>query len=124
MGSNAHVDVTTELDPIQAPQIKKTKEYINWNSIVAREEGENFIISVVEDIVKKAGDVVYEHYIQRRVVPFAVLQAKNAILELTEVKIYLFNRLTVQYLFLEYDKGENDPSKDPNWLPDEGIYAY
>jgi hypothetical protein len=88
MGSNAHADTATEQDPVLIPsQIKKTKDYINWGSIIAKEEGENYVITVVEDIVKKAGNVVYEHYIQRRVVPFAVLQAKQAILELTEVRI-------------------------------------
>jgi hypothetical protein len=64
---------------------KRPKESLNWTEIFRREEGEIEVIKIVEEIVKQAGDVVYEHYIQRRVVPFAVVQAQQEILKITEV---------------------------------------
>ena len=91
----------TPKDTMEEPQVtqsRKTQDSINWDRIYAQEEGEKLVINIVQDIVKKvmnflgnfvynskAGEVVYEHYIQRRVVPFAVLQAQQAILSLTEV---------------------------------------
>ncbi len=50
-----------------------------WKKIISRETGEIFVQSLVEEIVQKSGQVVYDRYIQRRVVPFAIQQAKKDI---------------------------------------------
>lgn len=76
--------------------------------ILAQEEGERLAVEVVQEIVKKAGNIVYEHYIQRKVVPYAVQQTKEKILEL--IKLYFF----------EYDQGEGDISNKPEWNIDPG----
>ncbi len=56
-----------------------------WDQIFAEERGENHVEELVEDIVRKAGEVVYERYIERRVVPFAVMQAKRDMLTIIKV---------------------------------------
>lgn len=45
-----------------------------------------FIVEeIVQDILQRAGDIVYKHHIQRRVVPYAVVRAKADILAVVEV---------------------------------------
>lgn len=83
MATGASKDLGDELQYLQL--YKKSKDNVNWDLINRRQEGEIFVIKLIQDLVQKAGDVVYEHYIQRRVVPFAVVQAQKQILNLTEV---------------------------------------
>lgn len=58
-----------------------------WRDAFQRESGELFVSELVEQIVHKAAEQVYERYIQRKVVPYAVLQAKEAMLFITNVSV-------------------------------------
>ena len=58
---------------------------LNWDQIFKKEEGEKYVGAVVEEIIQKAGSIVYERYNQKRVVPFAVQRAKKDILGIVEV---------------------------------------
>ena len=50
-----------------------------------REDGLLAVEEVVSWIVEEAGDVVYSHHLQRRVVPYAVQRAKAEMLSVVEV---------------------------------------
>lgn len=100
------------LSRIVKPDLSQTKsKYKDWDAVIAQEEGELFVVRLVEELVQKAGAVVYEHYIQRRVVPYAVLQAKDHLIQI------------LQYFFLECDVGEQDVELDSSWKEDEGEHC-
>jgi hypothetical protein len=52
---------------------------------IEREDGLLQVEDVVQEIVQKAGDIVYKHHLQRRVVPYAVQRAKADMLSVVEV---------------------------------------
>lgn len=55
--------------------------------LISREDGQLVVEEVVMEVVQRAGDIVYKHHMQRRVVPYAVQRAKADILSVVEVII-------------------------------------
>ena len=49
------------------------------------DEGDDFIIDIIEDVCSSAMDTIFQNYIQKQLVPYTVLQAKDAILQIIEV---------------------------------------
>jgi hypothetical protein len=57
----------------------------HWFAIIDQEEGENAVTQIIDEVVKKAQDVVFEKHIESQVLPYAVNFAKDAILSIIEV---------------------------------------
>ena len=53
--------------------------------MVDHDEGDDFVLELVEELCESALDVIYQNYLQRQLVPFTVLQAKDALLQIIEV---------------------------------------
>lgn len=58
---------------------------IPLKEIADKEDGLIFVEDVVQEIVQNAGDIIYTHHIQRRVVPYAVQRSAADILAMVEV---------------------------------------
>ncbi|KAJ3109357.1 hypothetical protein HDU96_007245 [Phlyctochytrium bullatum] len=75
-----------------------------YTAIVDQEEGELLAISLIEEILTKGQDVLFEKHIESQVLPYAVQFAKDTILTI------------VQWEFFKRDRGDIDLQ---TWLPDE-----
>ncbi len=49
------------------------------------DDGEEFMIDIVNDICSSALDIIYEQYLEKQLVPYTVQQAKDALLQIIEV---------------------------------------
>ncbi|KAJ3144990.1 hypothetical protein HDU86_001310 [Geranomyces michiganensis] len=81
----------------------------DYLQIVTAEETEIFILSLVEHVVVKSQDVLFEKHIESQVLPYAVQFAKGALDEL------------VEWEFFRQDEGVIDPE---TWEPDEAKKIY
>jgi len=50
-----------------------------------RDDGDDFIAELVDELLENVDKIIYANYIESRVIPYAVLQAKDAILQIIEV---------------------------------------
>ena len=57
--------------------------------MVEEEDGEEFVIDIVNDIVQSTLDVIYDKYIQQQTLPYTVDAARDMILQFVEVQYYL-----------------------------------
>ena len=57
--------------------------------MVEEEDGEEFVIDIVNDIVQSTLDVIYDKYIQQQTLPYTVDAAREMILQFVEVQYYL-----------------------------------
>jgi hypothetical protein len=89
----------------EAPSILSSSA---WEAIFKEEETDLIVQDLIDEIVGKARSIVFERYIQRRVVPFAVQSAKQDLLS------------ALEYFFFRVDKGEENISEDTTWFIDEG----
>ncbi|KND02513.1 uncharacterized protein SPPG_02971 [Spizellomyces punctatus DAOM BR117] len=76
----------------------------DYLQLIDTEEGELFIVSLVEHIVQRSQDVLFEKHIESQVLPYAVQFAKETIDEI------------VEWHFFRRDPGDIDPC---TWEPDE-----
>ncbi len=60
----------------------------NLKDLIEREDGILQVEEVVMEVVQKAGEIIYKHHMQRRVVPYAVQRAKADMLSIIEVNPY------------------------------------
>lgn len=74
------------------------------------DDGEEFIYSMVDDMCTSALDQIFENYIQHQLVPYTVMQAKDAILQI------------IEWQFLASDEGEGNIEDDFGWTQDIGNY--
>ncbi|XP_015217166.2 uncharacterized protein C2orf81 homolog [Lepisosteus oculatus] len=77
----------------------------DWVSMVAREEGEEVVVDVVEGLMARVMEECYRVYLQRQLVPFTVSQAREALVQM------------VEWRFLVRDEGEG-PESAPSWEED------
>lgn len=78
-----------------------------WNELIAVDDGVETVYELVDDVVCRASDIIFEHYIEREIFPYAVQAAKKSILK------------TMALEFVARDEGEKNTDTDPLWLPDE-----
>ncbi|KAI8853251.1 hypothetical protein BC829DRAFT_430203 [Chytridium lagenaria] len=76
----------------------------DYLAIVDQEEGELLAISLIEEILTRGQEVLFEKHIESQVLPYAVQFARDTILTI------------VQWEFFKRDPGDVDPQ---TWLPDE-----
>jgi len=75
--------------------------------MVDEEEHEDVVIGILDDIIDSVLDVVYDRYIQSRLVPYTVQTARDLIIQ------------TIEWEFLACDSGEENPAVDSTWLEEE-----
>ncbi|KAI9159533.1 hypothetical protein H9P43_008873 [Blastocladiella emersonii ATCC 22665] len=68
------------------------------------DDGELIVVDLVEEILQRSQDVLFEKHISSQVLPYAVQYAKDTVLRLA--------------MWEFFDEDTVDPS-DPMWLPDE-----
>ena len=56
--------------------------------MVEHDDGDDFLRGIVEEVCAAAMDTVYQNYLQKQLIPFTVIQAKDAILQIIEVYYY------------------------------------
>ncbi|KAJ3101422.1 hypothetical protein HDU97_001352 [Phlyctochytrium planicorne] len=76
----------------------------DYLAIVDQEEGEQLAISLIEEILTRGQEVLFEKHIESQVLPYAVQFARDTILTI------------VQWEFFKRDPGDVDLQ---TWLPDE-----
>ncbi|KAJ3091468.1 hypothetical protein HK102_000414 [Quaeritorhiza haematococci] len=79
-----------------------TKE--EWQEIVDQEEGEQFIVSLIDEILQRSRDVIFEKHIESQVLPYALQFTKDTLIKV------------IEWEFFRRDPGEPDPEI---WIPDE-----
>ncbi|ORY53734.1 hypothetical protein BCR33DRAFT_711092 [Rhizoclosmatium globosum] len=85
-----------------APPVKEGSA--EWFMVIDQEEGENLASSIVDSIVNRGQEVLFEKHIESQVLPYAVQFAKGTLLKI------------VQWQFFRRDAGEILPA---TWEPDE-----
>jgi len=55
--------------------------------MLEREDGDDFIAELIDELLENVDSVIYAKYIESQLVPYTVLQAKNAILQIIEVSL-------------------------------------
>jgi len=75
----------------------------DWNGMVDRDDGDDFIFDLVEEVCESALGQIYQNYLQKQLVPFTVNQAKDALLQI------------IEWQFLSRDEGEQSIESDPAW---------
>jgi len=53
--------------------------------MLERDDGDDFIAELIDELLGNVDTVIYSNYIESRLVPYAVLTAKDAILQIIEV---------------------------------------
>ncbi|KAI1900397.1 hypothetical protein AGOR_G00049530 [Albula goreensis] len=76
-----------------------------WVAMLVREEGEEAVASILDDLMSHVMERCYKVYLQNQLIPFTVSKAKD-----TLVKV-------VEWEFLMQDKGEG-PGSTPLWVED------
>lgn len=100
--------------PAQPPIIPVTNDIIpgkfnenQWNFMIDQENGQEFVLDIVDEIVGCTIKVIYDKYIQSQLRPYSVDAAKDLLLQIIELR------------FLAHDKGEELPENNTTWLEDE-----
>ena len=52
-----------------------------------RDDSGSFVIDLVNDIYSAADKIIYDKYIEDQLIPYTVLQVKDALLQIVEVGI-------------------------------------
>ncbi|XP_022104755.1 uncharacterized protein LOC110986833 [Acanthaster planci] len=93
--------------PVNTDVIPGRFSETDWGSLLDKEDGEDFIVDIVGDIVNSALHVIHENYIQRQLYPYTVTQARDAILQI------------IEWQFLARDEGEEKPEENFTWQEEE-----
>lgn len=55
------------------------------NDLIATDDGVETVYELVEEVVQRASDIVFERYIENEIYPYAVREVKKAILRVIAV---------------------------------------
>jgi len=71
-----------------------------------RDDGDDFVAELIDELLENVDRIIYANYIESQVVPYTVLQAKDAILQIIEVFCvfysYLFRAANLCSLLLAF----------------------
>ncbi|KAI9193418.1 uncharacterized protein BJ171DRAFT_637519 [Polychytrium aggregatum] len=76
----------------------------DWFLVVDQEDGEQFVCSLIEEILNRSQEVLFEKHIESQVLPYAVQFSKTTLLKI------------IEWEFFRKDLGKIDSAA---WLPDE-----
>lgn len=63
--------------------------------MVDQEDGEEFILDIVNEIVESTMKVLHDQYIMSQTLPYTIQETKNLLLQIIEVHVYARFRLYV-----------------------------
>lgn len=75
--------------------------------MVEQEDGEEFVVEIVNEIVESTMKVLHDQYIVSQTLPYTIQETKNLLLQI------------IEWQFLACDTGENNPACDSTWLEEE-----
>ena len=78
-----------------------------WHQLIVEEENEAFCSKILEELLHETMQQCYQKYIEKQLLPFTVETAKDALLEIVELR------------FLERDSGETENALDCLWAEDD-----
>ncbi|XP_073251308.1 uncharacterized protein [Porites lutea] len=78
-----------------------------WHHMVEQEDGEEFVVEIVNEIVESTMKVLHDQYIVSQTLPYTIQETKNLLLQI------------IEWQFLACDTGENNPACDSTWLEEE-----
>jgi len=55
------------------------------------DDADDFIAELIDELIENVDKIIYTNYIESQVVPYAVLHAKDAILQIIEVSLAFYN---------------------------------
>ncbi|XP_020622940.1 uncharacterized protein C2orf81 homolog isoform X2 [Orbicella faveolata] len=79
----------------------------DWHHMVDQEDGEEFILDIVNEIVESTMKVLHEQYIISQTLPYTIQETKNLLLQI------------IEWQFLACDAGEDNPACDSTWLEED-----
>ncbi|ELU06521.1 hypothetical protein CAPTEDRAFT_218998 [Capitella teleta] len=79
----------------------------DWNACLDHEEGDEFVLDIVGDVCSSAIDIIFQNYIEKQLVPYTVVQARDAIVQI------------IEWQFLARDNGESSVISECGWQQDE-----
>lgn len=79
----------------------------DWYHMVDQEDGEEFILDIVNEIVESTMQVLHDQYIVSQTLPYTIQETKNLLLQI------------IEWQFLACDMGENNPACDATWLEED-----
>lgn len=75
--------------------------------MVDQEDGEDFVLDIVNEIVDSTLTVLYEKYIVSQTLPYTIQETKDLLLQI------------IEWQFLACDLGEENPAMDSTWLEED-----
>ena len=66
-----------------------------WFALIDQEEGEQLVCEIMEEILQKSQQVIFERHIESQVLPYAVKFAKDTLLKMVQVKLLFLYSTTV-----------------------------
>lgn len=78
-----------------------------WHHMVDQEDGEDFVLDIVNEIVDSTLTVLYEKYIVSQTLPYTIQETKDLLLQI------------IEWQFLACDLGEENPAMDSTWLEED-----
>lgn len=79
----------------------------DWYHMVDQEDGEEFVVDIVNEIVESTMKVLHDQYIISQTLPYTIQESKNLLLQI------------IEWQFLACDGGENNPACDATWLEED-----
>lgn len=79
----------------------------DWHHMVEQEDGEEFVLEIVNEMVESTMKVLHDQYIISQTLPYTIQETKNLLLQI------------IEWQFLACDMGENNPACDLTWLEEE-----
>lgn len=79
----------------------------DWHRMVEQEDGEDFVLDIVHEIVESTLAVIYDKYIASQTLPYTIQATKDLLLQI------------IEWQFLACDLGEENPSCDSTWLQED-----
>jgi len=58
-----------------------------------RDDGDDFIAELIDELLENMDKIIYANYIESRLIPYTVLQAEDAILQIIEVTAVFYSYL-------------------------------
>jgi len=75
--------------------------------MVEQEDGEEFVLDIVNEIVESTMRVLHDKYIVSQTLPYTIQETKNLLLQI------------IEWQFLACDMGEDNPACDSTWLEED-----
>ncbi|XP_064350462.1 uncharacterized protein C2orf81 homolog [Camelus dromedarius] len=106
-GSKAEKPRPPKLPVPQEGEVPGELTEVEVAKLRAREEGEEVVGDIVEELMDQVMDAACKSYLERQCIPYAVNRARETILQM------------VQMRFVPRDEGEPHLAEDPTWAEDE-----